>query len=242
MRVSFTFISAVALTLAIVGCGSGTPGGSATPGATLAPGTTPAPGATATPAGSTPAPTVPGGTPAPTGGVVLTGHECDAVPTFSISNPNPSFPPDTELLAHYPTTVDGQPVTDAQAYPWVYLLCLGGQATFNQTVTANPMMASLSFGQFTANVDGEDVDVFAWRQPGGDATSLAQTIAALAAAAGNPIDVGQITTSNIGGKNVYTWTDSTDGSTGYAYVSGDTMLSFSDVTDSQATKILSALP
>ena len=230
MRQLFAVVGSIALAVAIVGCGS------ATPGATLAP------GQTATPAGATPAgPTLaPGSTATP--GAGLTGHECDAVPTFSISNPNPSFPTDAAMLTHFPTTIDGQPVTDVQALPWIDLLCMGGQAAFNQSAAANPSIANMSFGSFTATVDGESVNVSAFRQPGADANILAQTIAALAASTGNPIDLGQVTTTTVAGKSVYTWTDTTDGSKGYAYVSGDTLIIMNSVTDSQATKIISALP
>lgn len=227
MRLLFAVFGAVSLSAAIIGCGGTTPAGSGNPGTTLAP------GATATLA--------PISTPGSTGGVGVTGHECDAVPTFSVSNPNPSFAPDTALLAHFPTTVDGQPVTDVQAVPWIDFLCLGGQAAYSQAVAANPAIASMSYGGFTASVDGDDVDVSAFRQPGGDGNTLAQTIASLAAAAGNPVDLGQVTTATVGGKNVYTWTDS-DGNKGYGYVSGDTLIILDSVTDSQAAKIIGALP
>jgi hypothetical protein len=227
VRLLFAVFGTCVLAVAIVGCGGATPAGSNNPGVTLAP------GATAT--------VPPASTPAPTGGTAVTGHECDAVPTISVSNPNPSFAADTALLGHFPTTVDGQPVTDVQAVPWIDFLCLGGQAAFSQALAANPGLATMSYGSFTANVDGEDVDVSAFRQPGGDGNALAQTIANLAAAAGNPVDLGQVTTTTVGGKNVYTWTD-TDGNKGYGYVSGDTLIIVDSVTDSQAAKIISALP
>ncbi|MGH3523167.1 MAG: hypothetical protein ACRDU4_10145 [Mycobacterium sp.] len=229
-------VGSIALAVAIVGCGSGTPTGSSSPGATLAPGATATLAPISTPAGSTAA---------PTGGTATTGHECDAMPTFSLSNPDPSFEPDAALLAKFPTTVDGQPVTDVTAVPFIDYLCIGGQAAFDQAAagysSGGVNLAAMSFGGFTANVDGEDVDVTAFRQPGGDANALAQTIAALGLAAGNPVAVGQITTTSVAGKSVYTWTD-TDGSKGYAYVSGDTMIVVDSATDSQATKIISALP
>ncbi len=239
MRVSFALIGSVALAMAIVGCGSGTPGGSATPGTTLAP------GATATPAGSTPAPTVPGTTTGPTGGVVLTGHECDAVPTFSIANPNPSFPQDETLNAHFPATIDGQPVTDVTSTQWLYFICMtGGQAAVQQAVNQGGgsfNLATLSWGSATANVDGEDVDLTAFRTAGGDSNSMVQYLSLLAAQSGTTIDVSNVTQANVGGKNVFTWTDS-DGTKNYAYPSGDTLIFFDSVTDSQATKILTALP
>lgn len=243
MRVSFALIGSVALAVAIVGCGSGTPGGSATPRATS--GATLAPGATATPASSTPAPTVPGATTAPTGGVGATGHECDAVPTFSIGNPNPSFPQDETLNAHFPPTIDGQPVTEVTSTQWLYFICLtGGQAAVQAAINQSGgsfNLATLSWGSATANVDGEDVELTGFRTAGGDSNAMVQYLSLLAAQSGKTIDVTNVTQANVGGKNVFTWTDS-DGSKSFAYPSGDTLIFFDSVTDSQAAKILSALP
>jgi hypothetical protein len=64
----------------------------------------------------------------------------------------------------------------------------------------------------------------------------------LAAAAGNPLDASQLTTATVGGKSVYVYTDPTDESKGYVYVSGDSLLTFNDVTDSQANKLIAAFP
>ncbi|MEP7378068.1 MAG: hypothetical protein ABI725_00745 [Chloroflexota bacterium] len=239
MRTTFALLGAVAMAVAVVACGGTTPGASSTPGATLAP------GATATPAGSTPAPTGPGATTAPSGGVVLTGHECDAVPTFSLSNPDPSFPQDATLNAHFPATIDGQPVTDVTSSQWLYFICMtGGQAAVAHAVGQSGSgfnLATLSFGSATANVDGEDIEMSAFRTAGGDSNSMIQYLSLLAAQAGTQIDVTNLQQANVGGKNVYTWTD-TDGTKSYAYPAGDTLISFESVTDSQATKILSALP
>ncbi|MEO8625572.1 MAG: hypothetical protein ABI452_02625 [Candidatus Limnocylindrales bacterium] len=236
---TFTMLGAAVMAVAVVACGGTTPGASSTPGATLAP------GATATPAGSTPAPTAPGATTAPTGGLVLTGHECDAVPTFSLGNPDPSFPQDETLNAHFPATIDGQPVTDVTSSQWLYFICMtGGQAAVQRAVSQSGgsfNLASLSWGSATANVDGEDVDMTAFRTAGGDSNSMVQYLSLLAAQAGNQIDVTNVSQANVGGKNVYTWTDA-DGTKNYAYASGDTLIVLDSVTDSQATKILSALP
>jgi hypothetical protein len=70
---------------------------------------------------------------------------------------------------------------------------------------------------------------------------MVQYLALLASQAGTVINPGDVVSSNISGKNVYVWTD-TDGSKGYAYPAGDTLITFEGVTDSQATKILAALP
>jgi hypothetical protein len=213
-------IGSAALAVALIGCGG------APAGPTLAPGQT--------------------ATPAPPAGV--TGHECDAIPTFSLSNPTePSFPPDPVAEGHFPATIDGQPVTDVQSQQWLYFLCyLGGQAQFNQAAnqaSGQLNLANLTFAQATATVDGEEVDLTAWRTPGTDANQLVQKLGFLAVqAGGNVFDPSAVQSTNIAGKNVYTWTDSADGTKGFAYPSGDTLVFFEDVTDSQATKILTALP
>ena len=217
-------VSAAAL-LAIVGCSS-------TPAATP-------PGQTQAPGGGT---QVPGGqTQAPVG---LTGHECDAVPTFSLDGSEPSFPTDDALNAHFPAQIDGQPVTDVESMQWIYLLCMfGGQETLNAAVSdaGGLNLAAMSFGSAKATVDGEEVDLNAFRAPGGDANSLVQSLALLAAQSGSDAGVtGSMTTATIGGKNVYVFTDS-DGSKSYGYASGDTLIFFEDVTDSQAAKIAAAL-
>lgn len=227
-------VSAAAL-LAIVGCSS-------------APGATPTPaGATQPPGGGTQAPVVtqaPGGpTQAPVG---VTGHECDAVPTLSLSNPNPaSPPPDTQLTAHFPAQIDGQPVTDVQSMYWVYFLCaFGGQASVNQAMQeaqGGLNFATMSFGSATATVDGEEVELQAFRTPGTDSNAMVQYLALLAAQSGSTDIPGQVTSSNVGGRNVYVSTDS-DGNTSYAYPSGDTLVFFDGVTESQAAKIIAALP
>lgn len=234
MRVSFALIGSVALAVAIAGCGSGTPTGSATPGATLAP------GATATPGGAT---NPPGASGSPIAG---TGHECDAVPTFSISNPSPASPaPDTALLAHFPATIDGQPLTDVTAVQWLYFMCaFGGQTTVDQMMSEASggfNFATMSFGEATATVDGSEVKLNAFRTPGNDANTLIQSLALLAAQSGTTINPGDVAASTVAGKSVFVWTD-TDGTKSYAYPSGDTLIMFDSVTDSQATKILTALP
>lgn len=246
MRLTLAAAASAAVLFAIVGCSSA-PAATPTlaPGATLAP--TLAPGATSAPTQAPGGPTqAPGGpTQVPVG---VTGHECDAVPTFSISNPNPATPPpDTSLTAHFPVQIDGQPLTDVQGQYWYYSLCMfGGQTAVNEAFAASQgggfNMATMSFGSATATVDGEEVDLTAWRTPGADSNTLVQSLALLAAqSGGNGSIEGSASSANIGGKNVFVWTD-TDGSKSYAYPSGDTLIFFDGATDSQATKILAALP
>jgi hypothetical protein len=204
--------------VAIIGCSS------APAGPTLAP------GQTATPAG-----------------VVVTGHEFDAVPTFSLSNPaEPDFPPDPVAEGHFPAMIDGQPVTDVESQQWLSFLCyFGGQASYEQAVNqagGGFNMATSSYALAKATVDGEKVQLTAWRTPGTDANALVQYLSLLAAQSGTDITVTDLQQTNVAGKSVYTWADSDDGTRSFAYPSGDTLIHFAHVTDSQATKILTALP
>ena len=225
MRLISGTVSSAALAVAIIGCGG------APAGPTLAPGQTATP---APPAGSTAAP----GT---------TGHECDAVPTFSINNPaGPSFPPDTVAESHFPATIDGQPVTDVHSQQWIYFLCyLGGQAQYDQAAGQSGggvNLATSSFAQARATVDGERLDLNAWRTPGADANQFVQHLGFLMAqAGGGTLNTSEVQSGNVGGKNVYFWPGA-NGTKGYAYASGDSLVFFNNVTDSQATKILQALP
>jgi hypothetical protein len=121
----------------------------------------------------------------------------------------------------------------------------GGQATLDQVLTeisAGINVAQMSFAGAEATVDGEEVVLLAYRTPGQDATPLVQNIFAISVAFGatptDPLPV--LEPAVIGGKSVATWTHGD--ATGYAYVSGDVMFVFDNVTDSQAGKILAALP
>ena len=86
-RALFVTIGAGMMML-VLACGGGT-------SATLAPGQTPAP------VGQSTSPPV----------AVPPGQACAGQPTFSLATPQPSFAQDTELIAKFPTTIDGQPVT-----------------------------------------------------------------------------------------------------------------------------------
>lgn len=179
---------------------------------------------------------------------VATGHECDAVPTFSLGGAMPSFPPDASLEAHFPTTIDGQPVTDVSSFLWVNFLCMfGGQTAVDSALadagagTPGLNFATMSFGSATATVDGEEVTLSAFRTPNTDAGNLVNSIAMLTALSGEQGPNGSFTSSTIGGKTVFVTTD-TDGSASYAYASGDTLIFTDAVTASQAEKIFAAMP
>lgn len=231
MTLTFAFV------LIAAACSSSPPGtpGPATP--VTSPGAAP------------PAPVV---TPAPVAtppaGNIGTGTECAATPSFDITNPVPSFAPDLDLEARFPTQIDGQPVTELQSVRWVELICLyGGQAGVDQFKADLPGGGSLNFATLTfasavATVDGDDVQLSAFRTPGLDANVMVQAFAQLAGAiSGETTVTGTLSNVTLGGKNVSVWTDE-DGTINYLYASGDVLFGVSDVTDSQANKIFAALP
>lgn len=229
MRWTLGAVVSAAVLIAIVGCSSSPSASSSPAGATQPPG-----GATSTPGGATQAPGGP------------TGTECAAYPTFSVDNPAlPSFAPDTDLQAKFPTQIDGQPVSELETGFWAQFMCFGGQAAYDQAMADMPAgftWASMSYGNATYNVEGEDAKLMAFRSPGQDANGIVQALAQVAAALGSTEPIGTLGTANVAGKNVITLTD-TDGTVGYGYVSGDTLFTIeSGATDSQVAKILAALP
>jgi hypothetical protein len=241
MRSSFAVLVAVVMAVAIAACGS-SPTGSATPGATLAP------GATATAAGATLPPTPGTATPTPGSGatnppVAGTGHECDAFPTFDVNNPDMSPAPDEALAAKFPAAIDGQPASDMTTGSWLASMCALGQSFFDSIapdMSTGLNWAAMSIGHATYSVDDEDVTITAFRTPGQDASGIVQGLIQMAAASGGTIE-GTLSQGNVAGKNVFIVTDS-DGSKTYGYVSGDTLFFTETLTDSQAAKIIGALP
>ena len=228
MRQSLGLALAAGIILVVAACG----------------GTTPAP--TAGPGGGTPAAVI---TPAPVatarpGGGTATGTECAAIPTFSIANPNPTFPQDTELLARFPASIGGAPATAVSAVPFGALLCFGGQEGYNQAVAGLPAgynWATVGFGSAKYELDGESVTLSAFRTPGSDARTLVDALIQLAATSGEPMD-GTMSQGSIGGKNALIFTEG-DGTVTYGYVAGDTLYFLEEgVTEAQAATIFAALP
>jgi hypothetical protein len=196
---------------------------------------------TATPVGQTPGtPTQPiptaGATQPPAG-----GSECSGFPTMNPASPAlPSFITDPGIEAKFPSQIDGQPVTDVESFSWAQLVCLGGQAAIDRIRgTTQFDLLSLSMATATATVEGDEVELMAFRTPGGDATQIVQTLAELSSAAGEESDIASITPGTAGGKSVLV-VAGTDGTTSYGYVSGDTLVIAEDITQSQADKIFAA--
>ncbi len=243
-------VTAVVALLIISACSSSPSATQAPGGATQAPGgATQAPGgATQAPGGATQAPggatQAPGGATQAPGGVGLTGHECDAVPTFSASNPGPSFSPDTDLEGHFPQEIDGNPVTNVNSLQWIDMICMfGGQAALQQSATGfgNLSLGQMSFGSADASVDGDDITMNAFRTPGQDAGGVVDYLKTLAALGTGDVSVGgSVDQTSISGKDVYVFTDA-DGAKSYAVPLGDTLVFFDSATEDEAAKIIAAL-
>jgi len=205
-------------------------GGSA---ATSAPGggSTPAPGASQAPAAT---PAAPGGLPA--------GIACAGKPTFSPSNPDQSLAPDPALISHFPAQIDGQPVTDVSSESWLDWVCYwGGDSALATAYAALPQginVTAFTIGQATATVDGESIDINAYRLAGGDANQIVQAIAQLASQQTDPGTMSQV---SVGGKGAYKWTSQDGETTDFILPSGDTLFVLSDVTEAQAGKVFAAL-
>jgi hypothetical protein len=187
------------------------------------------------------------GIPTP-GGVVNppVGNLCAGMPTFNPSAPFPSFPADETLKAKFPTTIDGNPVTNVNSSFYIQFLCIFGDADavarFTQAFGNNASAVSLGTGNVT--IGDETVTISAFRLAGGDANQMLQHLPELAAAIGaNPEDLGSITSTSksLGGKNITVLTDA-DGDETWIYPSGDTLWSVSgDTSEDAAGKIFASL-
>ncbi len=236
-----------AVALFVISACSSSPGASESPGTSQAPGNTT--GATQQPVASQPAASQPAASqPAasqPASSVAgLTGHECDSVPTFSIDNPEPSFAPDPQLEAHFPADVNGNPVTNVSSQSWLDLMCtFGGQTVLEGSAGqfGNLPLATMSFGSADVVINSDSISLSALRTPNQDAGNVIQYLAQLAALSPDQSALtGNVSQQNVGGKNVYVYTDA-DGAKSYAVPLGDTLVFFDSATDDEAAAIIGAL-
>jgi hypothetical protein len=220
-------------------CGGATPAATSTPG-----GGTPTGGPTATGGtGATPTPTTPVSTPGATNQPPA-GNICAGFPTLDPNNPlaMPSPVPDPGLEAHFPAQIDGSDATDVESGSFAAFACLGGSQSLQQLQnTAGYDLTKLTWGQADYTVDGEDVELLAFRIPGGDANQIVATLAQLVVAAGADSTIEGVTQGTAGGKNVIIVAHD-DGTQGYGYVTGDTLITVEEATTSQAEKIFAAVP
>lgn len=224
-------------------------GGSSATTAPTAGGVTPTSAAATTAALPTSA-TVPSAAPATV--AAATVAPTDAQPTTPGATPGPvsvpSFASDNGLVAKFPTSVDGQPVTNVQTAIFADVLRQsGGTDTdvqkLTQTLSAIGIdFTTMSFGSAQATVDGEPVSITALRTPNTDANKIIQNYPIMVTAFGSPPEVmPTMSQSTISGKNV-TLAVSSEGDTTVLYVSGDTLFILQSMTDSQTAKVIAALP
>lgn len=208
---------------------------------------------TAAPTGGGTPTGVPTGVPTATGGTTATAtpattnqpvsNICAAYPTLDPANPLaiPSPVPDPGLEAHFPAQIDGSDASDVQSGSFAAFVCLGGGQSLQQLQNSVGYdLSKLTWGQADYEVDDQDVELIAFRTPGGDATQVVGTLAQLIAAVGGQAAIEGVTQGTVGGKNVYIVAND-DGTKGYGYVSGDTLITIDEATTSQAEKIFAAL-
>ncbi len=217
-RMSFLIVSAATLVLAAA-CSTGAP-------ATLAPGATRAPGATQPP--------------------VAVGNQCAGTPTINpAGSPQPVIPGDPDLEAIFPSEIAGEPVENVESIRYVAYLCFSqGQSAVDQIVAnTGGIDPNFAYASADATVEGEMVDIIAFRTPGADAGLMIQNFGMLILVlGGDPADnQGTMASANIGGKNVTVRTDA-DGDISYLYPRGDVLFGFFNASESQAATILAALP
>jgi hypothetical protein len=167
--------------------------------------------------------------------------ESFSIPSFAIPSFNSNADP--ELAAKFPTTIDGQPVTNVQTFRFIEVLtAFGTDQTVVAQFTAFANQAgidpnSITFGTASATVGGSSATIQAIRSPGGDANRFIQALAAVAQATGSPI---VLSPANVGGKSVQVANpgDSAD----YYYPNGDTAWFLSGMDPTTAGTILAALP
>jgi hypothetical protein len=205
--------------------------GAAAPGTSLAPGQTPG-------TGSTPVPPPP----------IDVSQMCAGMPTYSPQTPTPVFLQDDVLNAKFPTTVDGQPVTNIRSTNWLQSVCYSGNATESlqrfAAIFGAAALPGISTGSASATVDGDTVSISAFRIAGTDANAIFTHFTEFAIGIGiSPTEAAKYAVSqgNVGGKNVYIVTDP-DGDKSYDLVSGDSVFSIFGSDEAQAATVLAAFP
>lgn len=187
------------------------------------------PGASGTPGAATP--------------VVTSGAQPTlAIPSLAI----PSFTSDQDLVARFPTEIDGQPVSAPSTVRFVeFLQLVSGE---QEPITAFQArladlgldLNTMSYGTANATVNDENVQIQAVRTPGADAGRFMQAYETLNELFNPDEPVPTLTQATIGGRNVTVSTDE-DGDVTYLYVSGDVLWIVAGVDESTAATILAAL-
>lgn len=143
------------------------------------------------------------------------------------------------LVDRLPKTVDGVPVRDPKAYQGMQVFCSGSDDG-DQLVQAIAQTFGLDLrtvvmGRFGATVDSYATLVEVIRAPGQDGNAVLPAFAALGAAP----DPALATRASVGGKDVGYITDGAGKR--YVYVDGDTIWTFTVLTEAQAATIIAVL-
>jgi hypothetical protein len=187
-----------------------------------------------------------------------TSQLCAGKPTFSLETPQPSFPNDPELAAKFPAQIAGVTPDQIQTYKLLDEFCLFGGLGLDQMAVAFSQagvdITNSSIGNATYSlpapctdatespcVNTDDVNLTAIRTPGSDANKMVAGLAQFAIALGQQDKLSNLQQTNVGGKNVFTSTQ-TDGTVSYIYPAGDTLWLFDSKVATEAATVLSALP
>jgi hypothetical protein len=164
---------------------------------------------------------------------------CAGIPLIDRNNPPDTLPltRDPILEAKLPEQIDGQLVTGVSSGRYVETLCmLGGDASVTaaeKRLSSGVSLADINVASGQARVDDAQATISAFRLPGGSGTAVISLLG---------MDESQPNPMTVGGKQVLVWHNSAVSSSVYAYATGDTVFDVEDVTESQAGKILAALP
>ena len=175
---------------------------------------------------------------------------CAGIPQYPPDKPPGSLvlTPDPALEAEYPTTIDGQPVTDIASARYIESLCaLGGDASIaaaESELAPGVDLNDISVATGNVVVDGQPVTIDSYRLPNhrGDELVSAVGVLATTVAGSEARFTDDLVQTTAGGRSVLQFTNAADGSVSYLYATGDTLFIIEDSTQSQADKIVAALP
>ena len=269
---SRTLTTLAALAVAIAACSSST--GTATPPtvppatgaqtapaqttlvATANPGTTPTevPGITQAPPTQAPPTTgataVPGPTPSPvpaTQPPTATPEPSSATPTFAV--PSFSFTPDTNLEALFPKTIDGKPVKVTSLHatdiaPLVEATPAQKKAFQTFLAAVGATIDDVTIAEGSVKLSGLTRGITAVRIRGADPNALIQASLVYEVAIKSVPADWATGSATVGGKTVFTLTDTADPTVAvqYGYPYGEVIFGVSQTDPQMAGKLLGALP
>lgn len=175
---------------------------------------------------------------------------CAGIPQYQPDKPPGSLvlTADPSLEVEFPTTIDGQSLTELASARYVETLCaLGGDASITAAqaqLAPGIDLNDLRVATAQATVDGQPVTIDAYRLPNHRGDELLSVVGVLSATvAGSEAKfTGDLLQATAGGRSVWQFTNAADGSISYLYPTGDTLFVVEDATQPQADKVVAALP